>query len=117
MPGRNRMLGTSGAVQYHLAWSNQSHGRLHEYRRGLHRLHDAGISRSLYALLQRTARSEHFEHGLENSRHIYAPAASDFPEVSQSRAALGHAQRRAEWLGTRREAGAVRSEEHTSELQ
>jgi len=51
MSGRDRLLGSRCAVQHHFAGRDQSHGRLHEHRRHLHRMHDAGISGSFFALL------------------------------------------------------------------
>ena len=55
VPRRDRVLGARRQLQHRSAGGHQSHGRLHEGRRSVHRLHDARLPGQVQPLLQDAA--------------------------------------------------------------
>src|SRR5262249_26112180 len=74
--------------------------RLHESRRRLHRLHDAGLSGQVLAVLQDTARCNYFDDVFPRRRlGDPAPAPPD-QSARQHRSAVGRDERGSERMGS-----------------
>src|SRR5262249_57594709 len=103
VPGRNRLLGAGGAVQYYLARRDQSRRRLYEHRRHLHRLYNAWFPRSIRAVLPACARYAGLVKRFTAQWLDHPQSAPADQTTDESYTALGQYRRGSEWMGARSE--------------
>ena len=86
-------------LQHRQARRDQPHGRLHERRRRLHRLHHARLPRQVLAVLQGAAGRRRLDGDVAQRGRRDPPAAAVEQPARESRAPLGREQARAERMG------------------